>query len=136
MRLPPLSSLTFITNFSELGINTNILTRTIARLSSSGSRPCRFRSPDYVRKWWQNNAFEWPLLATAARVLLATLASEVDVKSLFSGCRDEFGIRRHSLKTETVRVLTLLRSAYSSDDEVDKQLIKDAMELDIFSISE
>jgi hypothetical protein len=35
------------------------------------------------------------------------------------------------LKAETVRVLTLLRSAYVSEDEVDKALIKAAMKLDI-----
>jgi hypothetical protein len=48
-----------------------------------------------------------------------------------SGCRDEYGIRRHSLKSETVRVLTLLRSAYESEDTVDTALIKAATELDI-----
>jgi hypothetical protein len=90
-----------------------------------------FKTPDYLRTWWKNNASEWPLLAEASRVLLSTSASEVDVERLFSGCRDEFGIRRHSLKAETIRVLTLLRSAYTSEDEVDKQLIKDALELDI-----
>lgn len=90
-----------------------------------------FKSPDYVRRWWKAHATEWPLLAQAARVLIPTSASEVDVERLFSGCRDEFGIRRHSLKAETVRVLTLLRSAYTSEDEVDKELIKSAMELDI-----
>ena len=67
----------------------------------------------------------------AARDLLAISASEVDVERLFSGCRDEVGIRRHSLKSDTIRVLTLLRSAYTTEDDVDKALIKAAMELDI-----
>jgi len=67
----------------------------------------------------------------AARDLLPCSALEVDVKRLFSGCRDKYGIRRHSLKSETVRVLTLLRSAYESEDTVNTALIKAAMELDI-----
>jgi len=88
-------------------------------------------SPDFVRMWWKEHASQWPELAVAARDLLPVSASEVDVERLFSGCRDEIGIRRHSLKAETVRVLTLLRSAYASEDEVDKALIKAAMKLDI-----
>jgi hypothetical protein len=72
-------------------------------------------------------------LAKAARVLLAVSASEVDVERLFSGCRDEFGIRRHSLKADTVRVLTLLRSSYTSEDAVDRALIDEAMQLDILA---
>jgi hypothetical protein len=54
-----------------------------------------------------------------------------DLERLFSGCRDEIGIRRHSLKPDTIRVLTLLRSAYCSEDEIDRVLIKEAMTLDI-----
>ncbi len=66
-----------------------------------------------------------------ARDLLPYSTLEVDIKRLFSGCRDEYGIRRHSLKSETVRVLTLLQSTYESEDTVDLALIKAAMELDI-----
>ena len=66
-------------------------------------------------------------------MLLAVSASEVDVERLFSGCRDEFGIRRHSLKAGTVRVLTLLRSSYISEDAVDRALIDKAMQLDILA---
>jgi hypothetical protein len=74
------------------------------------------------------------LLAIAARHLLPCSASEVDVERLFSGCRDEYGIRRHALKASTVRVLTLLQSAYQSEDERDAELIKDAMASDIVDI--
>ena len=88
-------------------------------------------SRDAVRKWWKEHATEWPKLAAAARDLLAISASEVDVERLFSGCRDEVGMRRHSLKSDTIRVLTLLRSAYTTEDDVDKALIKAAMELNI-----
>lgn len=70
-------------------------------------------------------------MAAAARDLLSVSGSEVDVERLFSGCRDELGIRRHALKADTVRVLTLLRSAYTQEDEVDRKLIKAAMEYDI-----
>jgi hypothetical protein len=89
------------------------------------------KSPDFLRKWWKEHKGEWPLLAAAARDLLSVSGSEVDVERLFSGCRDEFGIRRHALKADTVRVLTLLRSAYTQEDEIDQKLIKAAMEYDI-----
>ncbi len=87
--------------------------------------------PEFVRLWWKEHAAEWPLLAKAARDLLPCSASEVDVERLFSGCRDEIGIRRHSLRPDTVRVLMLLRSAYCTEDDVDKTLIKEAMKLDL-----
>ncbi|EXU94708.1 hAT family dimerization domain protein [Metarhizium robertsii] len=70
------------------------------------------KSADFLRKWWKEHKDEWPLLAAVARDLLSVSGSEVDVERLFSGCRDEFGIRRHASKAATVRVLTLLRSAY------------------------
>lgn len=89
------------------------------------------KSPDFLRKWWKEHKDEWPLLAAAARDLLPVSGSEVDVERLFSGCRDEFGIRRHALKADTVRVLTLLRSAYTQEDKIDQKLIKAAMEYDI-----
>jgi hypothetical protein len=88
-------------------------------------------SETFLVSWWKANALEWPLLAVAARHLLPCCGSEVDVERLFSGCRDEYGIRRHALKAGTVRVLTLLRSQYQSEDEVDAELIKEAMESDI-----
>ncbi|KAM4055445.1 hypothetical protein HRG_014987 [Hirsutella rhossiliensis] len=89
------------------------------------------KSPDFLRKWWKEHKDEWPLLATAARDILSVSGSEVDVERLFSGCRDEFGIRRHALKADTARVLTLLRSSYTQEDKIDQALIKAAMEYDI-----
>jgi hypothetical protein len=56
----------------------------------------------------------------------------VDVERLFSGCKDEIGTRRHSLKADTVRVLTLLRSIYTSEDELDKKFLQEAMKLDVW----
>jgi hypothetical protein len=84
------------------------------------------RDPDFLRKWWKEHAREWPQLAHAARDLLACSSSEVDVERLFSGCRDEYGIRRHVLKAETVRVMTLLRSAYFHEDNIDTERVKEA----------
>lgn len=90
-------------------------------------------NPDVLPTWWRANHKDWPLLAGVARHLLPCCSSEVDVERLFSGCRDEFGIRRHSLKAGTVRVFTLLRSQYQSEDEIDVKLVASAMELDIVS---
>jgi hAT family C-terminal dimerisation region len=88
--------------------------------------PSTRKDPDFLRKWWKNHACEWPRLAYAARDLLACSSSEVDVERLFSGCRDEYGVRRHALKAETVRVMSLLRSAYSNEDNIDSERIKEA----------
>jgi hAT family protein len=88
--------------------------------------------PEFVRKWWKEHQHEWPLLARAIRDLLPCSASEVDVERLFSGCKDEIGIRRHALKAETVRVLTLLRSAYTSEDKADNAILQSAMTLNVW----
>lgn len=88
--------------------------------------------PEFCRRWWKDNWRDWKLIAPAARAMLACSASEVDVERLFSGCKDEIGIRRHSLKADTVRVLTLLRSNYTSEDEVDQRLLEEAMKLDVW----
>ena len=88
--------------------------------------------PDFVRKWWKEHQYEWPQLARAMRDLLPCSASEVDVERLFSGCKDEIGIRRHALKAETVRVLTLLRSSYTSQDKEDYALLQEAMKLNVW----
>ena len=63
-------------------------------------------------KWWDANAFYYPLMAAAARALLAIPGSEVDVERLFSGGRDLLGIRRYALRGETMRVLTLLKAYF------------------------
>ena len=54
------------------------------------------------------------------------------MERLFSGCKDEIGIRRHALKAETVRVLTLLRSSYTSQDKEDNALLQEAMKLNVW----
>lgn len=87
--------------------------------------------PDFLRKWWKEHACQWRHLAEAARDLLPCSASEVDVERLFSGCRDEYGIRRHALKAETVRVMTLLLSTYGTEDQADKERIQKAYEFSL-----
>ncbi len=88
-------------------------------------------NPDFLRLQWKENAVQWPLLVKAVCDLLSCSALEVDVKRLFSSCRDTFVIRRYALKVETVRVLTLLQSAYILEDNRDHKLIKSAMALNI-----
>jgi hAT family C-terminal dimerisation region len=90
------------------------------------------KDPDFLRKWWKEHHREWPQLARAIQDLLPCSASEVDVERLFSGCKDEIGIRRHALKAETVRVLTLLRSSYTSQDQEDNALLQEAMKLNVW----
>jgi hypothetical protein len=63
---------------------------------------------NWVLDWWKANAFQYLLMAEAARDLLAVPGSEVDVKRLFCGGRDCLGIRRYALKGETIKILTLL----------------------------
>ena len=92
------------------------------------------KDPDFVRKWWKEHRHEWPQLACAMRDLLPCSASEVDVERLFSGCKDEIGIRRHALKAETIRVLTLLWSSYNSQDKEDNALLQEAMKLNVWEM--
>jgi hypothetical protein len=75
--------------------------------SYAGSPPLEWNEvtnndPDFVRQWWKEHAYEWPLLARAARDILPCSASEVDVERLFSSCKDEIGVRRQALKAETI----------------------------------
>ena len=68
--------------------------------------------PDWVLNWWKANAFQFPVMAAAARAILAVPGSEVDVERLFCGGRDLLGIRRYALKGETMRLLTLLKAYF------------------------
>jgi hypothetical protein len=51
-------------------------------------------------------------MAMAAQDLLAVPGLEVDVERLFCRGRDLLGIRRFSLKGETIRILTLLKAYF------------------------
>jgi hypothetical protein len=51
-------------------------------------------------------------MAAAARDYLAIPAAEVSVERLFSAGRDILGVRRYSMKGETMRFLMLLGDVY------------------------
>ena len=55
---------------------------------------------------------EFPLMATAARDILAIPGSEVDCERLFYGGKDQLGVRRHATSIETMRWVTLLKSYF------------------------
>ncbi len=65
-------------------------------------------------KWWKANAFDFPLMAQAARDYLPVPSAEVGVERLFSGARDVLGLRRHSMNAETMRWLMLLKGFYDN----------------------
>jgi hypothetical protein len=71
-----------------------------------------YREVDWILTWWKSHATEFPLMAKAARDLLAVPGSEVDCERLFCGGKDMLGIRRLSLTGETIRWLTLLKSCF------------------------
>jgi hypothetical protein len=60
-----------------------------------------------------DNKDEYPRMAAAARDYLAIPASEVPVERIFNIGRDILGIRRHSMNSETMRMLMLLDNRHS-----------------------
>jgi hypothetical protein len=64
--------------------------------------------PNWLCNWWNSHKNEYPWMALAARDYLAIPASEVQVERLFSTGRDLLGVRRYSLKGETMRMLMLM----------------------------
>lgn len=52
-------------------------------------------------------------MAAAARDYLAIPASKVSVERLFNKGRDVLGVRRFSMKGETLRILMLLDDVYN-----------------------
>jgi hypothetical protein len=67
---------------------------------------------NWLCNWWRMHKEEYPQMAAAARDYLAIPASEVAVERLFSTARDVLGIRRHSLKGDTIRILMLTRDGF------------------------
>ena len=63
---------------------------------------------NWLCNWWRAHKDEYPQMAAAARDYLAIPASEVSVERLFSAGRDLLGIRRHSMKADTMRMLMLM----------------------------
>ncbi|KAJ5593543.1 hypothetical protein N7537_010447 [Penicillium hordei] len=64
---------------------------------------------EWVLKWLKANAFNFPLMAKAARDYLPIPSAEVGIEREFSNARDVLGFRRHRLSAETRRWLMLLR---------------------------
>lgn len=62
--------------------------------------------------WWKMHKGEYSRMAAAARDYLAIPASEVAVERVFSTARDVLGIRRYSLKGDTIRMLMLIRDGF------------------------
>lgn len=70
------------------------------------------KDPNWLCDWWRIHKDEYPQMAKAARDYLAIPASEVAVERLFSAGRDLLGIRRHSMKADTMRMLMLMNDVY------------------------
>jgi hypothetical protein len=68
--------------------------------------------PSWLCNWWKVHRKDYPRMAAAARDYLAIPASEVSVERLFSVGRDILGIRRYSMKGDTMRFLMLLGDVY------------------------
>ena len=66
------------------------------------------KDSNWLCNWWRTNKAEYPRMAAAARDYLAIPASEVAVERLFNAGRDILGIRRHSISSETMRMLMLM----------------------------
>jgi hypothetical protein len=64
--------------------------------------------PDWLCNWWRIHKDEMPQMAAAARDYLAIPASEVAVERLFNTARDILGVRRFSMKGDTIRMLMLM----------------------------
>ena len=67
---------------------------------------------NWICDWWRSHKDEYPQMAAAARDFLAIPASGASVERLFSSGRDLLGVRRHSMKPETMRMLMLMTNAY------------------------
>jgi len=58
--------------------------------------------PMWLCKWWDRHSDDYPQMAAAARDYLAIPGSGVAVERLFNKGRDVLGIRRHSMKSDTI----------------------------------
>jgi hAT family C-terminal dimerisation region len=95
--------------------------------------------PEWLLEYWKANAFLFPLMALAARDILAVPGSEVDVERLFCGGKDLLGLRRHGLSGETMRILTLLKSYWQWESNENKAVLPEvriALLIDIIDDSD
>ena len=74
------------------------------------------KDENWLFAWWRTHKDEYPRMAAAARDYLAIPAAEVAVERLFNRGRDLLGVRRHSIKGETMRKVMLLRDIYSLEN--------------------
>ena len=68
---------------------------------------------DLLFAWFITHKNEYPRMAAAARDNPAIPAAKFAIERLFRRSRDLLGVRRHSLKGETMRKVMLLRDIYS-----------------------
>jgi hypothetical protein len=118
-----------ISQQSNLNIKHNsVHTRMLQRLQSPQSLPLSsdidryFDSPrvtlvdtaypDWLCNWWRIHKGELPQIAAAARDFLAIPASEMAVERLFNVARDLLGVRRYSMKADTMRMLMLMNDSH------------------------
>lgn len=73
--------------------------------------------PNFLLNWWKDHQADYPTMGKVARDYLPIMPSEVDLERLFSGGQDLIGLRRYSLKPETIRVLTLLKGSNQWEEE-------------------
>lgn len=67
---------------------------------------------NWILVWWRENQTAYPRMAKVARDYLAIPASSVSIERLFNVGRDVIGIRRHSMNSNTFRMLLLLQDHY------------------------
>jgi hAT family C-terminal dimerisation region len=74
--------------------------------------------PKWLCKWWYRHSRDYPQMAAAARDYLAIPGSGVAVERLFNKGRDVLGIRRQSMKSDTLRMLMLLDGEFCGVGEL------------------
>jgi hypothetical protein len=70
----------------------------------------------WIYKWYNGNAWEYPLMARIARDYIAIPTSEADIEWLFSDGQDILGVWRWALQGKTLRALTLLKDELQRRD--------------------
>ncbi|KAJ5642741.1 hypothetical protein N7490_006741 [Penicillium lividum] len=81
-------------------------------LDSARAEVSDMEDQNWLCDWWKVHKKEYPRMAAAARDYLAIPASEVSVERLFSAGRDVLGVRRFSMKGDTLRILMLLDDVF------------------------
>jgi hypothetical protein len=71
----------------------------------------------WIYKWYNGNAWEYPLMARIARDYIAIPTSEADIEWLFSDGQDILGVWRWALQGKTLRALTLLKDELQQRDQ-------------------